>query len=291
MEYSHQAYSLSRQKINYSAFIELSDFVASFMYKTNYKTYKKYIILAIDGSKIQLPSGNPKLRTTFGTFGAGKGPAGQSSTMYDTLNDVIIDAKLRPISYGERKMAVDHIEKIADNPFFENSIVLFDRGYPSYELIEFMKQKNVKFIMRLKSKFNNDIDRLPIGMFFHKLQNGVKSEEVKVVKFYIGPTHSNKNTGESTIETLITNVYDQNISIKDFKNLYHLRWPIETMYNKCKQKLQLENFSGHLESSIMQDYHINIFYANLTSLISKAGSSIIDQKNTDVSKKNFIIKK
>lgn len=47
-----------------------------------------------------------------------------------------------------------------------------------------------------------------------------------------------------TIETLVTNLFDETISLEDFKELYFKRWGTEVKYNEIKNKLQVQNFTG-----------------------------------------------
>jgi IS4 transposase len=49
---------------------------------------------------------------------------------------------------------------------------------------------------------------------------------------------------------LITNRGAEVLRHEDFKELYHLRWGIETKYQMMKQRLELENFSGRLVDNI-----------------------------------------
>ena len=54
-EYSKQAYSKARMKISHSSYIELNDTLLEEYYKSkDYRTYKGYRLLGIDGSEIEL---------------------------------------------------------------------------------------------------------------------------------------------------------------------------------------------------------------------------------------------
>jgi len=58
-EYSKQAYSNARMKIKHTGYIELNDLLLEEYYKSeNYKTYKGYPLLGIDGSEIELQHGS-----------------------------------------------------------------------------------------------------------------------------------------------------------------------------------------------------------------------------------------
>ncbi|WP_257791425.1 transposase [Methanosphaera sp. BMS] len=57
------------------------------------------------------------------------------------------------------------------------------------------------------------------------------------------------------METLATNLFDKSMTIDDFKEIYNKRWTIETNYDKLKNKLETENFSGRRKIIIEQDFY------------------------------------
>lgn len=71
------------------------------------------------------------------------------------------------------------------------------------------------------------------------------------------------------IETLITNIFDEDFSVADFKELYFKRWGIEVKYNEIKSKLQIENFSGETPIAIDQDFYATMYLANMVALAKK----------------------
>jgi hypothetical protein len=76
------------------------------------------------------------------------------------------------------------------------------------------------------------------------------------------------DTGET--EVIVTYLYDMDSYTKDdLKEVYHLRWDIETCYGYMKEELQLGQFSGIRQICIEQDFAANLFLFNLQSLIEK----------------------
>ena len=84
------------------------------------------------------------------------------------------------------------------------------------------------------------------------------------------------DTGET--EVVVTNLYDTDIYTKeDMKEVYHLRWGIETYYGYLKEELQLGQFSGIRQICIEQDFAAaNLFLFNLQSLIEKQTESYVN---------------
>jgi hypothetical protein len=258
---TQQAFSLARQKIKWEAFRELFDYGVKVHYE-NYaeeiQLWNGYRVSAIDGSKLSLPNDQP-LREYFGTSGAGnKSPTAQGSLLYDVLNNVVLDARIEPMSTDERTLAFIHINHLHSLESFEEckELLLFDRGYPSFELINGLLQRKMHFVMRVREKFSLVIDELGRGDHVVSLNQNGHNIKVRVIKFRL-------TSGE--IETLITDILDVKLKTKTFKILYFKRWPIETKYNEIKNKLEIENFSGRLVDNIRQDFYATMLLTNLAA--------------------------
>ena len=112
---TQQAFSLARQKIKWEAFRELFDYgvkVHYINYADEIRLWNGYRVSAIDGSKLSLPNDQP-LKERFGTSGAGnKSPAAQGSLLYDVMNNMVLDARIEPVSVDERTLAWMHINHL-----------------------------------------------------------------------------------------------------------------------------------------------------------------------------------
>ena len=220
-----------------------------------------YKIIAIDGSVIALPN-LPHIKELFGEL---KGsPCGRASIALDVLNDRIIEAEFEPMSVDERTLAIRHFQKLTGRIKMDDAVMTFDRGYPSKELIAEIWKVNAHFLMRVKQKFNAKIDEAPIGSTYVDLGNDCR---VRVIKFELP-------SGE--VEMLITDLFDMDESL--FKDLYFLRWPVETKYDVVKSKLELPNFTGCSENIIRQDFWISMLLANAVAV----AKSEADRKIQDV---------
>ena len=72
-------------------------------------------------------------------------------------------------------------------------------------------------------------------------------------------------TGE--IELLATNLNEKEFTKEELKELYNKRWTIETGYDKLKNIIQLEEFSGIRKEIIEQDFYAGVFIYNLATTI------------------------
>jgi len=74
-----------------------------------------------------------ELRDTFGVSGAKSDSAtARGSILYDVLNDKIVDAAIGKYSRSEREFAKEHISQLAKICKSKQTIIIFDRGYPSF---------------------------------------------------------------------------------------------------------------------------------------------------------------
>jgi hypothetical protein len=133
----------------------------------------------------------------------------------------------------------------------KNKLLIFDRGYPSAGLIEELSERGLHFLMRVRTKWNRDVDAIS--------KNGqvvlANGQTVRVVKFKL-------SSGDE--ETLITDLFE--LPREAFRELYFKRWPIETKYDLVKNKLALENFSGYTKNVVLQDFWACMHLTNLVAL-------------------------
>lgn len=270
---AQQSFSESREKIRWVAFHDLYKVIIDPIYDHYYETWHGYRVSAIDGSKVQLPD-DPQLRDFFGTMGKNSTAAtGQGSVLYDVYNNVLIDAQLEPLTICERTLALRHIDELCKMASFDKELIIFDRGYPSFELIEALIIRGISFLMRVKRGFNSSIDQLSEGDHRGIMLRRGGHEDIclRVIKFTL-------SSGEE--ETLVTDIADKRMGIKAFKELYFKRWPVETKYDEIKNKLDIENFSGRTVNAIMQDFFITMYMSNLIAIACWEAQEDVDDERT-----------
>ncbi len=267
-----QSFSELRQKISPKAFVELNDIFVSQFYEAPYKKYKGYRLLAIDGSITEIP--NTELnREYFGYYhnqSSWKQSRAMATVVYDVENDVIVESDIRNWKSAERTVAMELIERLEEKGI-EDNLFLFDRGYPSVEMFNFLAEKHAKYLIRVKNnKFHKEIDNLTDEDKVITLEGC--TEKLRVINVTL-------NTGET--EKLITNIYDKDFTNNDFKELYFKRWGIETKYCQLKSRYELENFSGCLPIAIEQDFYANIYLSNMLVLAKNEANEEIktEKKN------------
>lgn len=285
-----QAFSKARQNISPEAFNELCRLFVDKFYSLNknLNTWNGFNILAIDGTSLQVPdtkecgeyfglSGNQnKTRTAIAT----------ASALYDVLNDIIVDARITKYNTSERYIAKQHIESIGDKFCPHKSIVIFDRGYPSYDMFDYLNSKQLLFLMRVSTSFKaiQSIDSTDSTLKYRV--NG-EIKKIRVIKVKLS---------DDITETLVTNIDDATITPSKFKELYFLRWGVESKYKELKSSLKIEEFSGTKPIAIKQDFYVSIYLSMIGALLKKDADAAIANDNKDKtlkstyqSNRNFIL--
>ena len=234
-------------------------------------TFKGLHVLAVDGTSLALEN-TPELVEYFGCSGAGATAAtARASALYDVLNEVLLDTRIDKYSCGEREMAAQHISRLQEMGV-SNDLIIFDRGYASAKLIAQLFGSGVHFLMRVRHKFNKEIDEMTSNEGFVEIAHEQKVYRLRVIKFPLP-------SGE--IETLITDLGPELFKAEDFQTLYFHRWPIETRYDTLKIKLQLENFTGKTVLSVFQDFYASMFLSNIATFAKYITDAEIQKDNAD----------
>ena len=267
---SQQALSKARSKFDHTPFLKLFNGIRNAFYSSEYidKLHKfngKFLI-AIDGSDTALPNLPSLLKKFGGTGSKASSPTARMSIAYDILNDFIMEANFSPLIVSERDHAKNHIEQVGKIIDWKDSVFIMDRGYASQELIELLSKKSF-YLFRLRTKFNTEIDALPLGSHIITMYGNVK---VRIVKFVLP-------SGE--IESLLTNLFDLDES--EFKDLYFKRWRIEVKYDVVKNKMEMPCCSGFSENVIMQDFWISIYLANMAAIAKNEADEKIKEERLD----------
>lgn len=287
------AYSQARQKLKHGAFIELDSDIKNIFYKeSDVKKFKGFRLIAFDGSKIILPNTlevsakfgttriNNKTNQDLGTYTSGLFIAG-----VDILNKICVSSSLAKGNSYEVDEVIPLLEQI------ENSdLLIFDRGYASYKALASLIDKNKNFIVRIpKASFSASNKMFKKGGKWSKIVDLTPHHSVKEeIKFLNLPNKITVrfikvilSTGE--IEVLATSLFNEEYTQNDFKELYGLRWGVETFFSILKGRLELENFTGNTLESVLQDFWAAIFLSNIESIMT---SDLIPDDKTNATNCN-----
>lgn len=279
---SNSAFTQARQKLSYTAYIELCQetVVEPYYADGDYRRWRQFRLVGADGSRVILPS-SEEILEEFGricyTNGKdktviGEHPVALASVFYDLLNDIPLDSKLESHSCYEVDLAVKQLSCLQ-----ENDLLIFDRGYTTYEFLAILCQQGHQFLGRcstgslsaFKEMFKSNA---PQSKIVTLTPSKVRRKELRALglplEIRVRLLRIILKTGE--VEVLVTSLLDEVEYPHDvFKDLYNLRWGVETFYGKIKGLLTLENFSGRSAEAIKQDFYATILISALESVITE----------------------
>ena len=268
-----QAFSEARQKISPEAFLIIFKKIVRLFYTAeDLKTYRGYRVLAIDGTVLELKN-SKELRDYFGYIYNGKEEIARAraSAIYDVENDIIVDAKIDRYDRSERDMAKEHIEKLIEMGL-QKDLILFDRGYPSKNLIKQLTENGIDYVMRVSTSFIKEVNEVKTKDAIVRFKYKRKYYNIRVVKIML----------DSGIEEiLVSSLLGEDFTKADFKEIYFKRWGIEVKYGIIKNKLQLENFTGEKPIIIEQDFYASMYLTNMVALAKIVTDEKIENKNAN----------
>jgi hypothetical protein len=215
-------------------------------------TWQGLSVFAIDGSKYRLPA-SEALRVAFdpnsGLDHPGKGhyPQCLVSTVYDVFRRLPIARTVQPIAHAnereEVKALLPHIPT--------GGLLLFDRGYPSYELIAYLNRHYSGYWLI----------RCPASATFPAVEAFVRSGRLQAT-ISLTPPQSKPLTlrvirmisPDGELSVLLTNLQDEvRFPAPAVIELYFRRWAVEVHYRDEKTSLAIETFHSQTENGIRQE--------------------------------------
>lgn len=290
-----------RSKLKHDAFEAFFRLTVSLNH--NRQVYQGYRLFAVDGSDVQIPC-NPDDENTFfpGTNGQKPYNLVHLNAMYDILSntyqDIIIQDRM---NWAEQEA----LNRMVDGSDVENALVIADRGYESYNVMAHIQEKGWKYLLRVKDLNGNGIVsrlELPQGPCFdididmqitRKLSNETKrlfpdrnhyryappnskldylpshSKYKEAAVFYHLPFRVVRfEIAENQYETLLTNLDRDSFPAEELKQLYAMRWGIETSFRTLKYNIGLLYFHSWRKNLVFQELFARLALYNITSAIA-----------------------
>ncbi|MDF1516324.1 MAG: hypothetical protein P1P79_00125, partial [Lutibacter sp.] len=155
---SKAAFTIQRKKLK-SSFFELWNklLVDCFYnyYGENVKKWNNFLLIGVDGSTAYLFD-KKEVKNYFGVQENQftQTPIARVMKFYDVLNKINIFSKICSIKISEQAIVSNHLEKLP-----ENSLSIYDRGFPSFSLMYLLinQERTRHFVMRCKSCFNKQV--------------------------------------------------------------------------------------------------------------------------------------
>lgn len=275
--------------------------------------YYGYKLIACDGSNLSIATNpnDPETAWKNNQYGNIMNKL-HLNAFYDVTNRIYTDVLIQTASeYNESRACITMIEKST----MKNVILVADRGYENYNIMAHALNKGWKFAIRIKDVNSNGIAsglKLPkcdefdeniTLIFTRKNTKATKAAGYKWMPanqmFDYLPPRSDKTyelsfrivrfpIGENSYEVIVTNLDKFQFSVERIKEIYHLRWGVETAFRELKYAIGLTSFHARKPDYIKQEIYARLLLYNYCELIT---THIIKQmKNKDKTKQvNFTI--
>ena len=305
---SVSAFTQQRSKVLPEAFEYLfKSFTDDNLPTTN--NYHGYRLIACDGSNLTIAT-NQKDPETFWERNQHGSIVNKLhlNAFYDVLNRIYTDVLVQTAAdYNESRACATMI----DRSKLENVILVADRGYENYNIMSHAIEKGWKFLIRIKDVHSNGIAsglELPQTAVFDMdinlilTRNQTKSKKQAGYKFmptvqtfdYL-PIGSKEDypisfriarfkIADDSYETVITNLDRFCFSAEKLKELYHLRWGIETSFRELKYAIGLTSFHAKKVDYIKQEIFARLTLYNYCELIT----TYVVEHTENISKKNQV---
>ena len=282
------AFIQSRKKLKPELFYALNNLIATEYYKDNdenVQLYKGMRLLSIDGSSVNLPL-TPAIKKLYGTYINQKETdtvVARVSILYDVLNDIVLDGLLRPYSEGEVTLSREHFTHAQ-----KGDLIIMDRAYPSFESAYLLQEKGIHFLFRCKASFSNELiafsksGKTEMIVEIKAKQNKCFKElpytKDSVIKVRL--LRIKLDSGE--IEILMTSLLDaKSFPHRIFKDLYCKRWKVETYYDRFKNIISVESFSGTSNQFIQQEFNCALYMSNMQTILTQEAQQEVEEKYKD----------
>lgn len=262
------------------------------------RTYQGFRLLAADGSDLRLPM-NPD--DDFSVISNSEQQKRYNlvhlNAMYDLINKVYVDIEMQgKKGMNEHSALVSMVDR---SNLSGKVLVLLDRGYESFNNIAHFQEKRWNFIIRAKESygmitnlslpntkaFDTDITltltrrqtKETLALlhsnperyrwiqphttfdYIQLRQSNLYDLHFRVVRFLVS---------DGLYETVYTNLSRDSFSTEKIKELYNLRWGVETSFRHLKYAVGLSALHSKKTDSMLQEVYARLILYNYTSLIS-----------------------
>lgn len=287
-----------RQKLSYKAFEQLFH---RFTQQTDVapQLYKGYRLLALDGSELVLPynpkEANCKSGENFSAL--------HLNALFDVLSKIFTDVVVeRGQQKDEKGCGCTLIDRLPDR---YPALIIADRNYESYNFFAHMEERDFHYVIRIKDLHSTgilsgmdqpdaeefDVERRVFITRKHNLLTKMQSQEYKYLskkkRFDFLEDDSEEpyemllrfvrfQLSDGTYECLATNLSEDEFTAEDLKEIYRLRWCIETGFRFVKYVIGMIAFHSKQENSILQEIFAKLLLHNFSMLIT--GKVTVTQK-------------
>lgn len=297
MQLSVQGYLQQRKRLNPEIFPYLNrKYLMDFYRSDEPRLWKGYLLIAIDGSKAEVPNSKDN-REAFGNSGnqhSGKGQVrALVSGMYDVLNHFYLDIEIEHICISENELAKRNLKQLKKIGIKKPVVAVFDRGYPSLEFIDFLETEGIHYLIRLSSndymaerkRMQSADEKVILKHSSARLQKIRKKHPERYEQMQKkGSTlvRISKLTLPSGNELALMTDLPDTITAEELADLYYQRWEIEKKYNTLKNKMKFESVTGKATVYVHQDFWAQVLVYNMVQDIRNSADEEVAELTRNI---------
>ena len=231
------------------------------------KKYQGYQLLACDGSDLNIFRDPLNSHTYFagkeGTFGFNQL---HLNALYDLQSRRYVDALIQePYEENESSAMIEMIKKLTAN---QKTIIMADRGYETYNIFANIQERGLFYLIRIK-------DTSKKGSISGSLSLPVSCEFDEEIELIL--TRKQKFYKTKGYKCIASNLDRDEFPLEKIKELYHMRWGIETSFRELKYTIGLTNLHSKNVEYICQEIYAKLILYNFCEIIS--ANIILEERN------------
>ncbi len=208
------------------------------------------------------------------------------------MNQFYLDIEISHISTNETELAKKNLNHLKRMNIKQPVLVIFDRGYPSMEFVDFLETEKINYLFRLSSndyKFERSnmvsTDEAVILRHTHQRLEKIRKRHPDRFEHMKEKVSTHTRIMTSILPSgkelaLMTNLPFE-ISQKELEDLYYHRWEIEKKYHTLKNKMKFESVTGKSTIYVDQDFRAQVLVYNMIQDIRKEADDKVSVKGRE----------
>ncbi len=247
--------------------------------------WKGLRILAVDGCRMNTQRGT-LLNCAYGTPKGAHCPQLLASVLFDVIARVPQDVGVAPNTGSERKLLTAHLDVLR-----EGDVVVLDRGYPSYAVVRKLSASPADFVLRL-----------PVSHTFPFVHGFVRSGDTeRRVELILAAQGDEPEVvvslravsleGPDGVPMILLTSLDESVASRaELKQLYKLRWEVETFFGLAKSDyLDQGQFHARHPVGVEQEIYALCLFVSLSRFLMAQAAAKHDVPVAELSTKAGVL--
>jgi len=242
-------------------------------------------VFAVDGTRINLQR-SPDLEYAFGVPEGGYCSQVLMSVLLDVCTKAPIDLEVSSYESNEREHLLGMLPSLE-----RGDVLLLDRGYPSHEVLQTLVQEGIDFLIRVPtSQTFALVDELRQGkgndyLFYVDPPEGSPKDWTRLVLRAV-----RLRNGDGQVSYFLTTLRRSEVSRKQLRALYHMRWEAEEFFKLLKGPyIGQGQFRSKTPSGVLQELHALTLYLLIIRILMATAANATGAKYGSLSPKSAVL--